>query len=180
MFGNIGGKIHMFLLLFSLPVHPTHPKIEKRGQLYMLRQSLTRTSLRASSLHAPFGGYRSWIVTYEGLAKGDERAKGIFSRLASLVIQIGELWSPVPSPYQSSDTQLKVFPQPCRRLDCKISLFLSFSSQNRFSRGESNAHLMRIAGVSTPKAGDRAYFHLRSSWLLAHSWSEQKYGLFTV
>ena len=102
MFGNIGGKIHMFLLLFSLPVHPTHPKTEKREQLCMLRQSLTRTlSLRASSPHAPFGGYRSWIVTCEGLAKGDKRTKGIFSRLASLVIQIGKLWSPVPSPYQS-------------------------------------------------------------------------------
>lgn len=61
-----------------------------------------------------------------------------------------------------SNTQLKVFPQPCKRLDCKTSLFLS-SSQNRFLRGESNAHLMRIAGVSTPKAGGRAYFHLRSS-----------------
>ena len=81
MFGNIGGKIKMFLLLFSLPVHPTDPKIEKREQLYMLRQSLTRTSLRASSPRASFGGSQ----------KGDERAKGIFSRFASLVIQIGEL-----------------------------------------------------------------------------------------
>ena len=103
----------MFLLLFSLPVHPIHPKIEKREQLCMLRQSLTRTSLRASSLHAPFGGYRSWIVTCEGLEKGDARAKGIFSRLASLVIQIGELWSPVPSPYQSFSPP---YPSPNPRL----------------------------------------------------------------
>ena len=103
----------MILLLFSLPVHPTHPKIEEREQLCMLRQSLTRTNLRASSPHAPFGEYRSWIVTREGPAKGDERAKGIFSRLASLVIQIGELWSPVPSPYQPFSPP---YPSPNPRL----------------------------------------------------------------
>ena len=120
MFGNIGGKIKMFLLLFSIPVHPTHPKIEKREQLCMLRQSLTRTSLRASSPHAPFGGYRSWIVTCEGLAKGDERAEGIFSRLASLVIQIGVLWSPVPSPYQSFSLPLTL-PQPKVNTNFSIS-----------------------------------------------------------
>ena len=68
----------MFILLFSLPVHPTHPKIEKREQLCMLRQSLTRTSLRASSPHVPFGGYRSLNCHVRGARERRRENKGDF------------------------------------------------------------------------------------------------------
>lgn len=93
----------------------------------MLRQSLTRTSfrfwetdsLRASSPHAPFGGYRSWIVTNQGLAKEYARASHGSLLWWFKLESFNFFGSPVPSPYQSLSLPL---PLPWPKVNTNFSI----------------------------------------------------------